>query len=515
MKIKFVVVVGCVALFTVLMMQTALAWPESPPFKAFISGPGIETVTQITDANVLQVLRLGGIEDMEAGAIAAPNVEAEGYKILRYFENGSFRFADLVYYPNAVNGKGVVYFQDGPQLIGNHTQFNGKWLNTTAQGDAILNNYIKTLRGAASQDGLWLVPASSQDNATLAFDTLNARLRTVLPRGIPSADGKMFFAAFASYGMTAVHGFDVTNGLLTGDRTLRGDWELRHVSANGEWLALQRVSSANERAGYDTGNVWVIKIAVVKADGSSPPIEITLNGNFEVDAVNAIGVKLYVIEHLPAVNPDRYQVRVVDLRTGVLQDWVLADKRDPEEIMEGAPLTRAASPNGEWLLTLYVRGRENEAFIHALNLREGYAFCIDLPSGSGDREALKHYTLTLTADGLHAYAVNPALGIMANVNMLEFAVSRTVQFTAPSVSAQSALGAPPSHSVLTRDNRTVYFTDGSVVWQYDISQDKLREVAHSTVPILDLAASADNLKVYLALADHTVTVLNPNASASQ
>ena len=46
--------------------------------------------------------------------------------------------------------------------------------------------------------------------------------------------------------------------------------------------------------------------------------------------------------------------------------------------MRGYPLTRAASPDGRWAYTLYDGGGKHP-FVHALDMLEGQAVCIDLP----------------------------------------------------------------------------------------------------------------------------------------
>lgn len=46
--------------------------------------------------------------------------------------------------------------------------------------------------------------------------------------------------------------------------------------------------------------------------------------------------------------------------------------------MRGYPVARATSRAGSWVYTLYHRSSGNP-FIHALNTRQRYAVCIDLP----------------------------------------------------------------------------------------------------------------------------------------
>ena len=137
------------ALFIILMLGVtatiARAWPDQVPTKATISGPGIEGEVQITDVETLKALKLGTSEDFSRGAILAPKV-TDGYKIRRWFDDGTFEFGHLTYYPmpNDANGNeliGYVYFQDGRPMEGN-TPYNQKWFHATKVGDAALKKLL-------------------------------------------------------------------------------------------------------------------------------------------------------------------------------------------------------------------------------------------------------------------------------------------------------------------------------------------------------------------------------------
>lgn len=132
--------------FALTLVGTALAWPDQPPDKAYISGPGIEGQVQITDLRVLAMLKLGALEDLETGPVSPPLVFDSAYKITRYYYDGTFRFADLTYYLNVAWPHNYVYWDDGPQLEGTHTPYHLKWLYTTAPGDAVMREYLHQLK---------------------------------------------------------------------------------------------------------------------------------------------------------------------------------------------------------------------------------------------------------------------------------------------------------------------------------------------------------------------------------
>jgi hypothetical protein len=73
---------------------------------------------------------------------------------------------------------------------------------------------------------------------------------------------------------------------------------------------------------------------------------------------------------MPAVAPDHYEVRMIDLVSGRKTDVGGRPKEIAEtEQMQGSVRNSVYSPNHEMLFTLYSEyGDEGHAFIHALNL---------------------------------------------------------------------------------------------------------------------------------------------------
>ncbi len=138
-----------------------LAWPETAPDRATISGPGLSGEVEITDPAVLNALKLGGVEDFKRGVLAAPKV-GEGYRITRYFYQGTFNFGLLHYY--RVDGQAsYVYFEDGPDLEGNHTMYHQKWFHATPTGDAAMKQFLVSLGVSASETRAQTDPRPSLD----------------------------------------------------------------------------------------------------------------------------------------------------------------------------------------------------------------------------------------------------------------------------------------------------------------------------------------------------------------
>ena len=124
------------------VVGVAFAWPDQPPDRATISGPGLNGETDITDKDVLAAMKLGVLEELEAPQTEAPQVSGEGYTIRRWFYGGEFNFATLHYYPDPAGGNGYVRWDDGPDLTGDHTPYNGRWLRITERGEAAVQKVL-------------------------------------------------------------------------------------------------------------------------------------------------------------------------------------------------------------------------------------------------------------------------------------------------------------------------------------------------------------------------------------
>ena len=233
--------------------------------------------------------------------------------------------------------------------------------------------------------------------------------------------------------------------------------------------------------------------------------QVGLAGNFAVDTLSATGDALFVIQYLPAVKPDRYQVRLFDLTTGTLQAGALVDKRAPDEVMAGQRWQAVAPVDGSWLFTLYLRTKNNTAFIHALDTQYKFTVCFDLPTVNGNTlEQLRAYTLALAPNGQTIYAANPALGIIAKVDLNSFEVTSAASF-APGPSALSA-SAPVNYGVA--DKRRLYFTGGKNIWTFDATSQMVTSLSSLDTFISGLALGRDGQRLFVARPDQPPLMLD-------
>lgn len=211
------------------------------------------------------------------------------------------------------------------------------------------------------------------------------------------------------------------------------------------------------------GPAGTTRFAVVRRNplGGATSSIIELTGSFEYDAISPDGSILYLVEHLGGQPDGRYQVRAVDVATGVLRDAIVADKRNLDEAMAGWPIAQLRQADG-MVFTLY-RGAEHP-FIHALNTVEVWAVCIDLPAvGADDEEAALDWGLAAAPDGRAIYAANATLGLAVDVDPAELTVRRTaVVEPSPAASivlakfGHAELGPAGRRIVVAPDGETIY-----------------------------------------------------------
>ena len=110
-----------------------------------------------------------------------------------------------------------------------------------------------------------------------------------------------------------------------------------------------------------------------------------LRGTWSFDALSPDGSTMFLIQYLgqPFAVNQPYAVRALNWDTGRLYPGSIVDRREPDEKMNGMPVTRTGTANG-WAYTLYQRPGKRP-FVHALDTVHRRAFCVDLPWRHSDQ----------------------------------------------------------------------------------------------------------------------------------
>jgi hypothetical protein len=305
------------------------------------------------------------------------------------------------------------------------------------------------------------VQPEGEGGPLVAYATPSGARAFVLAPGRASWNGRWHFAAFRSRGATIVERYHVATGAPAGIFRVPGRLAVAGVSPSGRWVALAHRSTKRT------------EIVVADTQRRRPVHKLDLRGDFEVETVSADGTRLFLIEHLHSPGAARYVVRLYDLRREELQTKPLrAESKSRLRFMTGYAWSGVGSPDGRWLLTLYLDTRRTAAFVHALDLGKSKPACIDLPSGRGELKTLERYTLTLSPDGRRLYAANPLLGVVTEIQL---GAGHGAHVSARFAPARRR-GAPAAKlgGTISRNGRTLYFSDGRDLWAYDTAYRLVR-----------------------------------------
>ena len=322
-----------------------------------------------------------------------------------------------------------------------------------------------------------------------AYNTANGRLMFVLRAGVTSANGQWHYSLRYAKERTVVTRYAVATGRTDNVFLVPRRWQLAGASPTGQWLALTAISRDSTR------------IAIVNGMNSKVVHSATLAGKFEVETISADGKRLFLIQHLDA---RRYLVRLYDVHRARLKTQALRASG------EGAPMVGYAwngigSPDGSWLLTLYLNTRHNHAFVHALNLDRSEAACLDLPSGNGSLDLLKGYTLTLSPNGKTLYAANPALGVVAAIDLRTLKTTRVARFE---VSKHVRTSRAMLAGTISRNGRTLYFSDGRDLWAYDTAYGIVRGAYGTGGVVVGFGYGKGDRRVHALRADGRMVTFN-------
>ncbi len=358
-------------------------------------------------------------------------------------------------------------------------------------------------KGASGDHKLYEAATTQSSGLIAVIDSRSHAQERSLPLGVLSADMSHLYSISNAKATPMLVDTDPATGLTLRTLKLAHRFELPPatmsgvpggLSRNGRWLVLE----AFDRNGPVPDATHLL---VVDTSFSKTATSIDLPGDFLFDAITNDGTKVYLIEY---VSGSEYRVRDYDVRARHLDPNVVVDKSDSTEPMQGIRLSGVASPDGQWLYSVYAREKTG-AFIHALNLDQTIAICIDLPgSGYAANYSDLQWSLALSGDGKQLYAVNGMLGVVAQVDTGAFpTLARTAHvattFTATGFFAQDVMAKElgPNGAVLSPDGKTLVMAGSTGLVWVDTSSLGVRSRALADgSPVLSMAASADGTMVY-------------------
>jgi hypothetical protein len=315
--------------------------------------------------------------------------------------------------------------------------------------------------GAAASSDAWLV-VGERGQAGLEVVLASTRERFVsLPMGVPGDQWGQVVTATAHGDSTSLDEIVVQPDLPTWrSRSIEGSWRLPTIGQDPLPVGMSDDGSTVVLVEADNGEGSSTRFAVLADDDPARVVE--LPGPFEYDTLAPDGSILYVIEHLPAPPEARYQVRAVDVATGVMRDAIIVDKRNLDAVMGGWPITQERHENGV-VFTLY-QGT-GHPFIHALQSKEAWAVCLGLPTvGQEDREAALDWGIGQRADGRAVFAVNATLGLAVSIDPGDLSIRRSAAFDMPRAAATIELAKFGHQDAGPVGRRVVVSPDGATLF---------------------------------------------------
>ena len=313
------------------------------------------------------------------------------------------------------------------------------------------------------------VVVTRPQGVVVAYDVVTGKRRFTLPFAVDSADGRSHFVAWNPRGRTVVHKYGFA-GQAAGSWRLGPRLGMWIASANGRYLVLQSAQSRRRS-----------RLVVLDTHtGRQRPV--ALAGSFQPEAISNDARRLFLIEYVRR----GYRVRLYDLARDALRPGELRPRNDGEP-MRGFPAYAIGSPGGRWLLTLYVKPKQHEAFVHALDLRNAVAYCVDLP-GRASSYQLGKWALTLGLDGTTLYASSPPLGLTTQIDL------RTLESSPPIQFARSVEGGNYVNAAMSPRGDLVYVGALRNLWAYDVRAHRMRG-PYRVGPIAGFAFTPDGRRL--------------------
>jgi hypothetical protein len=291
------------------------------------------------------------------------------------------------------------------------------------------------------------VPQAAQDlvyvgtsEGVAAVSPARARVEFTAPHAVAAPDWARLFAVTGKGDTKRLGILDGRTGAEQTALSLPEGLVPSVVSSSGRLMAVAEPRQGGADS-YTPAGRERTTIAVIDTTGSAEPKRFELPGNLEPEAFSADDQRLFVIDYLPPEAPDRYRVRQLDLASGATRPVPGIKGLGPEEEMRGTGRMQVLSPDKTQLYTLYTHQPEHlhardraqgrttsrgdvHAFVHILSLKEGWAFCLDLPTPFGLGPASAH-TIALSPDGAYLYVVDRSSGAVAMASTQERVVVRS------------------------------------------------------------------------------------------
>ena len=320
-------------------------------------------------------------------------------------------------------------------------------------------------------------------------------------------DWSSVLTASTSGGETSVSLLQPADAAKRDAAVVQGDLELTVASSDGRKVALATPRTEGSTPWLPDGRATTDVAVLDPESGETEAFK--LEGNFEPEAFSTDGRELFMIEYIPAMDPDRYRVRRLKLATGNVVPIGRLKLAAPGQ-MRGTGRMQVMAPNASQLYTLYTRQGANyahgapeehhagmvHAFVHLLDLTDRWAHCIDLPMPFGKGSATAS-AIAMSPAGGPLYVTDWSNGAVAKVRPDKVSVGRVVRLE---------LGAPDDATFAQAgfDNGRLYVAGNDEIVVLD--GDSLAELGRWPLggEVTGLFLTPDEERLFVSLGDRIV-----------
>jgi hypothetical protein len=239
--------------------------------------------------------------------------------------------------------------------------------------------------------------------------------------------------------------------------TFRDRLEPRVVSPTGDLVAAVTPGGAGIYGLHKPGGRESTRILVTARGGERARLE--LDGNLEPEVFSPDGDRLFVLDYLPAAEPDRFRVRAIDLAAGRLTPLsTRSGKAIPvgaEHELRAHRIATVFDGRRAMFFTLYSYEPDATAFVHCLHVGEGWIDRIDLPAPFGQERPGVH-GIALSASGDRLCVVHAPSASVADIDPDQLVIKRVTRL------ARTGLSGKPNVQ-LTASGRLVVNVDNVLI----------------------------------------------------
>jgi hypothetical protein len=169
---------------------------------------------------------------------------------------------------------------------------------------------------------------------------------------------------------------DPSDGRVTATWPLPSGLSIGAVAPAGRWIAL-----TDRRPGYGSQSRTSTELVVFDPPAGTELHRRLLTGDVQPEAFSVDGSTVFALDY----HGDHYRVQTIDPRSGERYDTSDRNKVVPVEDMHGRAVHGVMNADRTLLATLYRNpGNVDEpAFVHVLDLKNGWSHCADLPAPFG------------------------------------------------------------------------------------------------------------------------------------